>query len=52
MTILDEIAQYAAYRIMTDKHTYSLDDLKLQCKSIVRREIAAEQAAANASGVS
>ena len=50
MTILDEIAQYAAYRIMMDKHTYSLEDLKLQCKSIVRREIAAEQAAAHASG--
>lgn len=38
VTILDEIAQYAAYRIIVDKRTFTLEDLKTQCKEIVAAE--------------
>lgn len=38
MTILDEIAQYSAIRILEDQRTFSLEDLKKQCDEILKTE--------------
>lgn len=38
MSILNEIAEYAAYRVFLDKREYSLEELKEKCDELISRE--------------
>ncbi len=44
MAILDEIAAYSALRVMNDKKTYSLEDLKKQCGEMLKRSASEPEA--------